>query len=204
MEKKKPILSIRPRFDKALTLAESASVTLIVTAAVTSVLGLFLYILFSLIGLTAFVGAGGIFLTLFVLCLTMTPPAYFEIKKRALARTAFHFYEGYFEFQAFNYYLIRKRARVRYDDVADVTQVSRFLQGLNGLASIYIYVPSMGYQTRGNFAGVKIHDVPDNANMVARILDLIEKKTGAVEVVTVVNPVTADPTLAGAATVVTR
>ena len=50
MEKKKPLLAVRPRFDTNLAFAESSSVTLIVTVGVTALGGTFFYILFSMLG----------------------------------------------------------------------------------------------------------------------------------------------------------
>lgn len=174
MEKKKPLLSIRPHFDPGLAVYESVPATLLSVVMGTGVIGTFLYIIFSFIGLGKFISGGAIYLCVFLLCLALTPAVFYEVKRRAFARTAFHFYDGYLEYQNFRFYINRRRGRVRYDDIADVTQRASFLEGLHGLTTVYIYVPNMGYQSNQPFAGLKIVDIPDRSNAAARILDVIE------------------------------
>lgn len=173
MEKKKPLLSIRPHFDQALAFYESLPATMLSVVVGTGVLGTFFYIILSFIGLGRFISGGTVYLCFFLLCLALTPAVFYELKKKAFSRTAFHFYDGYLEYQNFRFYISRRRGRVRYDDIADVAQRASFLEGLHGLTTVYIYVPNMGYQSNQAFAGIKITNIPDRSNAAGRILDLI-------------------------------
>lgn len=181
MEKKKPLLSIRPHFDPKLALIESLPATLVATFAAVAAGGTFFYILFSVTGLIRFISADAIYLSFLLLGLALTPAFYYEIKQRAFARTAYHFYDSYMEYQNFRFFISRRRGRVRYDDIADVTQHPAVLQGLCGLTTVYIYVPGMGYQARGPFAGVRMGDIPEQENAGVRILDIIESRAAVLQ-----------------------
>lgn len=177
MQKKKPILSIRPHFDPALAVVESLPATLVATVAGTAVAGTFFHILFSALGITRFIPGSVLYMSLFLMSVTLSPAVFYELKKRALKRTAYHFYDSYLEFQNFRFFINRRRGRVRYEDIADITQHASFLEGLNGLTTVYLYVPGMGYQTFGSFTGVKMTDIRENSQSASRILDMVEQKS---------------------------
>jgi hypothetical protein len=173
MEKRRPILTVRPKFDNGLTMIQSLGVTLGGFLVTTVILGSFFFILFSMFGVRH-VSAGGIYGFFCVISLAGIPPLFYEVKKRALQRTMYNFYDDYMDFQYFHWYINRRRGRVRYVDIADIAQHASALQEHQRLITIYVYVPGMGMGRRGAFAGVKMADLPQSRDYMTKIMDLIE------------------------------
>jgi hypothetical protein len=120
------------------------------------------------------VGAGGVYSVALVLSLVIIPPIFYELKKRAYQRTAFNFYEDYLDFQYFRFYINRRRGRVRYADIADVSQHASMLQEQQRLLTIDLYVPAMGLRQQTSFAGLRLVDVPRAQDYMTRIIDILE------------------------------
>lgn len=174
--KPKPIFSVRPVFDTHLTMIEAAPITIVGIAAGTAVVGTLIYILLYMLGIGKYIPGGAFYTVMFFLSITLTPAAYYELKKRAYARTVCHFYDTYLEFQDFRYFINRRRGRVKYDDIRDIGQQSSLFEGLCHLATVSIYVPGMGYQyTYSNgFSGLRLRGIPERSDLSARLLDLIQ------------------------------
>lgn len=179
MEKKRPILSVRPKFDPGLTMIQALAVTLVGFLVTTFVFGSFVFILLMMIGLSRHISAGGIYGFFLVVSLLGIPPLFFEIKKRAFQRTIYNFYDDYLDFQYFHNFINRRRGRIRYTDIVDIAQHASALQDHQRLTTIYIYVPGMGMGTRGGFAGVKLVDLPQAKDYMTKIMDLLEGRTPA-------------------------
>lgn len=173
MEKKAPILSIRPVFDQGLATVQAVLFTAVGFILTTVIGGTIFFMLLHLIGLGRFVSAGYIYGLFLIGSIVALPPLFFELKKKAYGRTVFHFFEDHLDYQYMHFYLGLRRSRVRYREIADVRMAGHALQEQRRLTNIYIAVPSMAQHPRA-FAGVKIPDVPMSQDYLARILDLIE------------------------------
>lgn len=176
MEKKRPLLSVRPQFDPGLAMVQSLMVTAVGFIVVTGIGGLFTYLLLILLGLSNFISPSVVFGFYLVLSLAGLPPLYYELKKRAFQRTLYNFYDEYLDFQYFHWYLNRRRGRVWYRDIADVTQHATALQEHQRLTTILLYVPNMaggGYGQRG-FSGVKMEDLQQSKGYLTKVMDVME------------------------------
>src|SRR3982751_705155 len=98
MEKRRPILSVRPKFDPGLTMVEALVTTLGGFLVATILFGTFFFIFLSLIGLGRHLSASGIYGFFLVVSLLGIPPLFYEVKKRALQRTIYNFYDDYMDF----------------------------------------------------------------------------------------------------------
>lgn len=175
MQKQAPRLSVRPVFDPGLVTVE-AGVAGVAGAAVSFfLLATFFFILIILLGLNRVVPAGFLYGFFFLLGGLGAPVLYFELKKKAHAKTVYNFYDDYFEYQNFEFYITKRRRRVRYIDVTDVNEHANVFQTRRLLTSVYIEVPRMARQQRSGFAGVKISDVPERLDLADKITALIEE-----------------------------
>lgn len=175
MEKKRPLLSIRPHFDPGLTMVQSLMVTALGFLVVTVAAGFVTYILFALVGLDRYFGLFGVFGFYMVVSIAGLPPLYYELKKRAFQRTLYNFYEDYMDFQYFHWYLNRRRGRVWYRDIADVTQHASALEEHQRLTTIYLYVPNMaGGNGQRGFAGLKLEDLQQSKGYLTKVMDVLE------------------------------
>lgn len=174
MQKKAPLLSLRPQFDPGLAMVQALGVTVAGTVVLTVAGGTLFYVLIMIFGLGRFVPAGWVYGLFFVGSLVVLPPYFYELKKRAYLRTVYNFYEDYVDFQSFKFYLNPRRGRVRYRDIADIVQQASTLQDQRRLTNIYLSVPSMGLG-RSGFSGVQISDVPVAAGHATRIMDIVER-----------------------------
>jgi hypothetical protein len=200
MEKRRPILTVRPKFDSGLAMVEALVVTLGGFIVTTIALGTFFFILLSMIGLGRHISASGIYGFFFGLSVLGLPPLFYEVKKRAFQRTIYNFYDDYMDFQYFHYYINRRRGRVRYVDIADIAQHASALQEHQRLTTIYLYVPGMGMGQRGAFAGLKLADLPQAKDYMTKIMDIIEQRQPALQTQTEAAPAApAQPGTAAAA-----
>ncbi|MEZ0260231.1 MAG: hypothetical protein ACAH80_04435 [Alphaproteobacteria bacterium] len=170
MEKKRPLLSVRPTFDSSLTLLQSLGVSVLGIFVLTILLGTFFYIILSFINPRA---AGAAYWFFLIVSGFGVPIFFFELKKKAYQRTLFNFHEDYLEFQYFKLYLNRRRGRVRYSEITGIDQHASALQDHQRLTTIYISVPTMGYR-RGGFAGLELYDLPQAKNYLTKITDIVE------------------------------
>lgn len=173
MEKKSPILSIRPVFDQGLVTLQSVLFTAVAFILTTVIGGTIFFMLLHLIGLGRFVDASYIYGIFLIASIVLLPPLFFELKKRAYGRTVFHFFEDHVDYQYMHFYISLRRSRVRYREISDVRMEGHALQEQRRLTNIYITVPSMAQHPRA-FAGIKIPDVPMSQDYLARILDMVE------------------------------
>jgi hypothetical protein len=182
MEKKRPILTIRPRFDPGLSMIEAGLATVGGFLVTTFLLGTFFFLIFSAIGLTRHLSGGSFYTFFMVLSVIAIPPAFYELKKRAYQRTIFNFYEDTIEFQYFSFFLTRRRGRVRYTDITDLVQDASALQEHQNLQSIYIFIPGMAglrQRQRRSFSGLKIVDVPTDKDYMTVLAELIDARVAA-------------------------
>lgn len=175
MEKKRPILSIRPHFDPGLAMVQSIMVTAVGFIVVTMAGSIFTYLLLSLILPAKFVKFSLIMQFFLLISVAGIPPLFYEIKKRALQRTLYNFHEDYLEFQYFHFYVNRRRGRLWYRDIADITQHASFLQEHQRLTTIYLYAPSMvgAYGQRG-FMGLKLEDLQQSKSYLNKVMDVVD------------------------------
>lgn len=173
MEKKAPILTIRPLFDQGLTTVQAVLFTAVAVLPATIIVGTLLFVLFGLIGLGSFINASYLYGLILVAGIVCLPPVFFEMKKKAYGRTVFHFFEDHVDYQHMPFYLSLRRSRLRYRDITDVRMEGQMLQEQRRLTNIMIYVPSMAPSPRA-FGGIKIPDVPMSQDYMMRIMDLIE------------------------------
>jgi hypothetical protein len=174
-QKAPPLLSARPVFDQGLVIAESAVAAALGATLGAILAGTFFFLLFNLIGLGGFVQAGGLYSTFLVLGLALSPAAYFEIKKRAWARTVYNFHADHLEYQDFKFLLQRRRGRVRYRDIRDVYERASPLQARRVLTSLYILIPGFPSQMQRGMPGIRMSDLPENAGLREKIVDIIEE-----------------------------
>lgn len=173
MEKKRPILSVRPVFDSNLALLQAVGVSVLGVFFLTVLLGTFFFLILSLLGMRA---AGASYWFFLIVSGFGVPIFFFELKKKAYQRTLYNFHEDYIEFQYFKFYLNRRRGRVRYADIGGIDQHASVLQDHQRLTTIYISVPSM--YRRGGFAGLELYDLPQSKNYLNKIIDIIEGRAG--------------------------
>jgi hypothetical protein len=174
MEKKTPLLTVKPVFDPGLAMMESLPACAAGTVVSVFLGATLIVLLLGALGLGNLIGAGSVYSTFFVLGLAATPALYFEAKKAAYRRTVFHFHADYLEYQDFRFFLNRRRGRVRLRDIDDVLERTSFLQSRRGLSSVYLVIPSFPQRLQGPLPGLKIPDVPDQAGLRDKIIDLIE------------------------------
>lgn len=179
-EKPLPVFSVRPAFDQPLAIVHALIAMVAGSALLTILGGIFLYILVLMLGLGRFVPPGYVFGLVLVASLIGVAPVFFDWRRKAYQRTIWHFYDTHVDFQFFRYYLGRQRGRLHYRDIANVAQRASALQEQRGLTTIYLYAPSMNYQSRGGFSGLKIFDVPLRADYMTRIMDIVEKSRSIV------------------------
>lgn len=175
MTKRTPLLTLRPAFDPALTMAEAVPVCLVGVLALALLGGTFLFLLLHFIGLGRFISMTPLYVTLLVLGFAFMPAAYYEIKKRAYARTVFHFHADTVEYQYFRWLLFRRRGRTRLRDISDVMESTGFLQERRGLSSLYLVIPSAPWRNRRMLPGIEIRDVPGRKNLRETVITLIEQ-----------------------------
>lgn len=173
-----PVFSIRPRFDQPLAIIHALLAMVVGTIVLTVVGGTLLYMLCLIIGLGNIIGAGHIYGLVLVTSLVGVGPVFFELRKKAYQRTVWHFYDTHVDYQSFNFYVERRRGRLRYKDIQDIAQQASALQEQRGLTTVYLFAPSMRYQRRSSFAGVRVFDVPLDADYTTRIMDLVEGNQG--------------------------
>lgn len=173
-----PVFSIRPQFDQPLAVIHALLAMVVGTIFLTIVGGTLFYMLFLILGLGNIIGAGYVYGLILVVSLVAVAPVFFELRKKAYQRTVWHFYDTYVDYQSFNFYVERRRGRLRYRDIQDIAQQASALQEQRGLTTIYLFAPSMRYQRRSSFAGVRIFDVPLAADYTTRIMDLVEGSEG--------------------------
>lgn len=172
-EKKRPLFALKPRFAPKTAVAEAVLPALLGTVIGTVACGTFFYILFSIIGLTKFISVSTIYTVFFLLSLTLIPAAFYELKRRALSQTVYLFYDNHLEFQNFQFYINRRRGRVRYDDINDIFMRSGWVQGLSGLTTLYLFAPTMGID--GGFSGLRIKDILDDRRIANKVTAIIER-----------------------------
>jgi hypothetical protein len=174
--KKKPRLVLRPYFDMGLNTVYAFIAAGVSLAVVPIVFGTVLYVLFLLLGLGAYVSAGFIYASLFVLCLAFTPAIFFEVRKRALKRTFFAFYDDHLDFEYWQFYLQPRRGRLRYAEIQDVFQQAGTLQAQRMLTSLFLHVPGLAQRMgrQGGFSGLVIPDLKQSASNLSRVTDIIE------------------------------
>jgi hypothetical protein len=180
--KQKPRFVLRPSFDAGLTTVYAFFATLVCTAVIPLLLGTFIYVLFTFLGLAAYVSPGLVFGALLVGCIAFTPPIFFEIRKRALKRTFFAFYDGHLDFQYWHFYLQPRRGRVQYRDIDDVYQQAGTLQAQRMLTSLFIYIPRFGQRgmaAQGGFSGLIVPDLRLAANDMTKVVSLLENPEAA-------------------------
>lgn len=173
MDKPQPLLVVRPVFDQTLVTVQALIFMAVGGLFATVIGGTLLYILLMVVGLGRFIPAGFIYGALLIASIACLPPLFFEMKKRALARTGFRFFDDHVDYQYFQFYLSQRRARLRYRDIENVLQEAGTLQGQRMLTTVYLIAPSLAYNQRA-FPGVKIGDVPQREDYVTRITDLVE------------------------------
>lgn len=173
MEKKQPLLTVRPHFDQGLVTVQALIFTSVGFVLMTMIGGTLFYILLHMIGIGRFFSGGHIYGLFLIGSLVVLPPLFFEVKKKAYARTFFRFYDDYLEYQYFQFLISPRRGRVRYRDIDDVMQAGGALQAQRMLTSILILIPGFNRHPRA-FSGLKIDDVPQKLDLMPRILDLIE------------------------------
>ncbi|MDD9901143.1 MAG: hypothetical protein OXT65_09220 [Alphaproteobacteria bacterium] len=180
MQKKKPLLTIRPVFDSGLVSVEALLIGAAGTVGLVLFGGTLLFLLLTLLGLGGLVSASGVFIFCFVIGIALIPAGYYEAKKRAYRRTAFLFYESHFEYQDFRFLITRRRGRIRYEDISNIYERGNTLQGHRTLTSVYIEVPGMPHRGIGisynpnAFRGVYIPDVKEKGNYGDKIIAVIE------------------------------
>ena len=180
--KQKPRFVLRPSFDAGLTTLYAFFATLVCTAVIPLVLGTFIYVLCALLGIAGFVSPGVLFGILLVGCIAATPPVFFEIRKRALKRTFFAFYDGHLDFQYWHFYLQPRRGRVQYRDIEDVYQQSGTLQAQRMLTSLFIYIPRFGQRgmaAPGGFSGLVVPDLRLAANDMTKVVSFLANPEAA-------------------------
>jgi hypothetical protein len=178
-EKEKPLLTVRPRFDTGISMLQAVAMTAAGSVLLTIGGGTVLYVFLSLTGLTRFISVGYLYGFILVLSILVLPALFFEIRKKAFQRTAWHFYSGWVEFQYFHLWINRRRGRLRYADISDVLQQATTLQEQRGLIDIYIYAPSMAHRT-GAFPGLRLYDLPQRENYLSQILDIIDQNRNSI------------------------
>jgi hypothetical protein len=179
MEKRRPLLTVRPKFDPGLTMVQSLLVLLPGAFMATLLFGTILLILVSMMGIRQ-ITAGGLYLSILVLSIAAIPPVFYELKKRAYQRTIFNFYDSYLDFQYFQFYITRRRGRLRFTDIADISQQASALQEHQRLTTVFLYVPAMALRQRG-FSGLKLADLPQPKDYMSKILDVLEGRPVAPE-----------------------
>src|SRR5882724_2110176 len=97
MEKRRPILSVRPKFDSGLAMIQSLAMTLGGFIVTTVLLGTVFFIFLSIVGLGRHLSASGIYGFFCAASLLGIPPIFYEVKKRALQRTIYNFYDDYMD-----------------------------------------------------------------------------------------------------------
>lgn len=173
MEKKRPYLSVRPQFDPGLAMVQSILVTVAGFFVLTVVGGVFTLILFMIIGLSHYISSSFVFGFYMLASIAGIPPLFYEMKKRALQRTLFNFYDDYLDFQYFQFYLNRRRGRIWYRDIADITQHASAPQEHQRLTTISLYVPGLNAYQRG-FSGIKMEDLPQSKGYLTKIMDVVQ------------------------------
>lgn len=174
MTKKTPLLTIRPKFSSFLATIESLAAALVGTTALVSVGGTLFLALVSLAGLGRFMSGSGIYTTFAILGMAFLPPFYYEIKRKACRRSLYNFYDDYLEFQHFRFLVNRHVGRISYREITNVAEHANFVQEREKLTTIFLFVPSMRYQSRGAFSGIKITDVARSEQLTGKILDMID------------------------------
>lgn len=174
MEKRQPLLTIRPHFDQGLVTVQAVTFTAGAFLPLTIIAGTILYVLLHLIGIGRFFGAGYIYGLFLVGSLVVLPPLFFELKRKAYSRTFYRFFEDYVDCQYYRFLVSPRRERVRYRDVSDVMQAGGALQSQRMLTSIHIVVPGMSRHPNA-MGGISIDDVPQRLDLMPKILDLIEQ-----------------------------
>ena len=173
MEKKQPLLTVRPHFDQGLVTVQALLFTAAGFLLTTIIGGTLVFILLHINGIGRFFNAGHIYGLFLLASIVMLPPLFFELKKKAYARTFFRFYDDYVEYQYFQFLITPRRGRVRYRDIDDVIQTGGAMQGQRMLTTIAISVPGLNRHPQA-FSGLKIEDVPQKLDLMPRILDLVE------------------------------
>ena len=174
MEKKQPLLVIRPAFHSTPAIVEAVLAGLVGTAVLVFLGATLLSLFFSLLGLGALISLGALFKILLVLGLAGLPPAYYEAKKKAWSRTIYQFHPDHMEYQDFKFLFVRRRGRVRLRDITDVYERANPLQARFMLTSLYFIIPGLPDMIARGISGLHIADVADNASLREKILDLIE------------------------------
>lgn len=171
-----PVFSIRPSFDQPLAIVYSILAMVVGTVVVTTLGGLLMTLLLLLLGLSRLIPPGYVFGLLLVASIVVIAPVFFDLRRKAYMRTVWHFYETHVDYQTFHFYLGRRRGRLHYRDIRDVSQRASALQEQRGLTTLYLYAPSMSYQPRSSFAGLRIFDVPLREDYTSRIMNIIERR----------------------------
>jgi hypothetical protein len=181
VDKKKPRFVLRPYFDTGLNTVYSFMAAGVCLLLLPLTFGAFFYVLFLLAGFGAFISMGVIYGTFFVLCLALTPAIFFEIRKRALQRTFFAFFDDYLDFQYWQFYLQPRRGRLRYADIQDVFQKAGTLQAQRMLTSLFLHVPGLALRLgrQGGFSGLVIPDLKQSTNDLSRVTDIVESVRAA-------------------------
>lgn len=174
MEKQRPILSVRPQFDTSLAMVYALLATVVGFLPVTFICGTVVFLLLNIIGLGRFVSAGYIYAFFLVVALAGIPPLFYEVRRRALSRTIYNLYGDYIDFQYFHFLINRRRGRVRFEDVTDISQQASALQEQRRLTTIYLYVPTLGYMQRSNFPGLVLKDIPAAKGYMNQIIALLD------------------------------
>lgn len=175
MENRPPLLHICPKFSSLVAILESLVVALAGAVLLTFVGGIILLALFSLIGLSQFIPANMLFMTLFILGCVALPPLYYEIKRKACQNTYYNFYNDYVEFRRFQYLINRRIGRIRYRDITNVTEHSNFVQQREKLTSVFLFAPDITPALNGEFPGLKMTDIPQSGEQISQILGLIDQ-----------------------------
>jgi len=172
-----PALSVRPVFDQNITIVYAILATLVGTFLFTIVGGTLLYMLFIMIGLSSIIAASYLYGLILIAGLVCIPPLFFEVRRKAMRRTVFHFYDRHVDFQYFKWHLERVRGRLHYRDIDDIGQHASMLQEQRGLTTINLYASSTRFRQSERFSGIRLIDLPLRDDHMTRIMEIVEEGT---------------------------
>ena len=192
--KQKPNFSVQPNFISSVMMVRAFTYGLIGAIALTFGGGIFLMLLFTLLGLSALMSIGTIFTGMFLLGFIGIPIVYYEIKRKNARTTYFKFYDDWVDFSYFSGWLLnRKKGRLYYGDITDMVQNSNFFQRFGNLKTIELHAPNTSFYERGqDFVGILMEDILIGKGDGEKIQDLLQRvydaQVGAAPVVAEAEP----------------
>ena len=173
----KPILTLRPKYVPDLVRIEILFYCFLATFALTILGGVFIMLISLLFGLGNILPPWLGFFALLVACVIFLPPFIKKTLKSNMASTFCNFYSDHLLYQTYQLLIFKRRGRIKYSDISDITERSNLFQNRYDIGDIWVIAPNMPMDAGQRFPGIKIRSIKLTSELTEMFERVIFKNT---------------------------